>query len=112
VSFTPPLFLRFTRRSDARIVEIVNVVEATVEIKNRLGLHLRAASTLAQAAGRFTSKITIARGKNQVSAKSVTGLMMLGAEKGVKVKVRAEGDDAREALKAVENLFEERFGED
>ena len=87
-------------------------MEATVEIKNRLGLHLRAASTLAQAAGRFTSKITIARGKNQVSAKSVTGLMMLGAEKGVKVKVRAEGDDAREALEAVENLFEERFGEE
>jgi len=90
----------------------VNVAEATVEIKNRLGLHLRAASTLAQTAGRFASKITVARGKNQVSAKSVTGLMMLGAEKGVKVKVRAEGDDAREALKAVENLFEERFGED
>ncbi len=87
-------------------------MEATVEIKNRLGLHLRAASTLAQAAGRFTSKITITRGKNQVSAKSVTALMMLGAEKGVKVKVRAEGDDAREALKAVENVFEERFGEE
>jgi phosphocarrier protein HPr len=90
----------------------VSVVEATVEVKNRLGLHLRAASTLAQAAGRFSSKITIARGKNQVSAKSVTGLMMLGAEKGVKVKIRAEGEDARDALKTVETLFEERFGEE
>ncbi len=88
------------------------MAEATLEIKNRLGLHLRAASTLAQTAGRFTSKITVARGKNQVSAKSITGLMMLGAEKGVKVKIRAEGDDARDALKAVETLFEERFGED
>jgi len=87
-------------------------VEATVEIKNRLGLHLRAASTLAQTANRFKSQITIVRGKNQVSAKSVTGLMMLGAEKGVKVKIRAEGEDARDALKAVQDLFEERFGEE
>ena len=88
------------------------MAEATVEIKNQLGLHLRAASTLAQAASKFSSQITIARGKNQVNAKSVTGLMMLGAEKGVKVKVRAEGDDAREALKAVQSLFENRFGEE
>ena len=103
---------RFTRAAAARIVYAVSVVEATVEVKNRLGLHLRAASTLAQAASRFHSKITIARGKNQVSAKSVTGLMMLGAEKGVKVKIRAEGEDARDALKVVETLFEERFGEE
>jgi phosphocarrier protein len=103
---------QFTRVLVARIVYAVSVAEATVEVKNRLGLHLRAASTLAQAAARFSSKITIARGKNQVSAKSVTGLMMLGAEKGVKVKIRAEGEDARDALKAVETLFEERFGEE
>jgi len=75
------------------------VAEATVEVKNRLGLHLRAASTLAQATSKFTSQITISRGKNQVNAKSVTGLMMLGAEKGVKVRVRADGEDAREAVK-------------
>jgi phosphotransferase system HPr (HPr) family protein len=90
----------------------VSAVEATVEIKNRLGLHLRAASTLAQTANRFKSQITIVRGKSQVSAKSVTGLMMLGAEKGVRVKIRAEGEDARDALKAVQDLFEERFGEE
>jgi phosphocarrier protein len=103
---------QFTRVLVARIVYAVSVVEATVEVKNRLGLHLRAASTLAQAAGRFYSTITVARGKNQVSAKSVTGLMMLGAEKGVKVKIRAEGEDARDALKTVETLFEDRFGEE
>ena len=87
-------------------------MEATVEIKNRLGLHLRAASTLAQTAARYASKITVTRGKNQVSAKSVTGLMMLGAEKGVKVKLQADGEDAREALKAVQTLFEDGFGEE
>jgi phosphocarrier protein HPr len=90
----------------------VATAEATVEIKNRLGLHLRAASTLAQTAAQFASQITIARGKNEVNAKSVTGLMMLGAGKGSKLKVRADGDDAREAIKAVEALFEQRFGEE
>ncbi|MGO9607527.1 MAG: HPr family phosphocarrier protein [Candidatus Binataceae bacterium] len=94
------------------MVDSVSVAEATVEIKNRLGLHLRAASTLAQTAARFASQITIARGKNQVSAKSVTGLIMLGAEQGVKLKLRAEGADSREALKAIQTLFEQRFGEE
>jgi len=54
----------------------------------------------------------IARGKNLVSAKSMTSLMMLGAAQGSKLKVRAEGADAREALKAVQTLFDERFGEE
>jgi phosphocarrier protein HPr len=90
----------------------VSVAEATVEIKNRLGLHLRAASTLAQAVAKFSSQVTIARGKNQVSARSVTSLMMLGAGHGAKLRVRAEGPDAKEALKAVQGLFEQGFGED
>jgi phosphotransferase system HPr (HPr) family protein len=88
------------------------VAEATVEVKNRLGLHLRAASALSQTANRFQSQVTIIRRKEQVSAKSVTGLMMLGAGQGVKLKVRAEGDDAKEAVRAVQTLFEERFGEE
>jgi len=83
-----------------------------VKIENRLGLHLRAASTLSQTASQFESQITIGRGKNRVSAKSVTGLMMLGAGLGAKLKVRAEGADARDAVKAVQTLFEQRFGED
>lgn len=83
-----------------------------MEVKNRLGLHLRAASTLAETVGKFSSRVTIARGKNQVNARSVTGLMMLGAGPRVRLKVRAEGADAAEALSAVRTLFEQRFGED
>jgi phosphocarrier protein HPr len=90
----------------------VSVAESTVEIRNRLGLHLRAASTLAQTVNRFQSQVTIIRGKEQVNARSITGLMMLGAAVGSRLKVRADGKDAREALEAVETLFEERFGED
>ncbi|HUY19827.1 MAG TPA: HPr family phosphocarrier protein [Candidatus Binataceae bacterium] len=87
-------------------------MEATVEVRNRLGLHLRAASTLTETVNRFKSAVSLARGKNQVNARSVTGLMMLGAGIGTKLKLRAEGDDAREAVAAVKELFEARFGED
>lgn len=90
----------------------MNAAEATLEVRNRLGLHLRAATTLAETVNRFKSTVTLTRGKNQVNARSVTGLMILGAGIGTKLKVRAEGDDAREALAAVKQLFEARFGED
>jgi len=83
-----------------------------VEVKNRLGLHLRAASTLAKTASNFSSQIMIGRGKTLTNAKSVTGIIMLGAGIGSKLKLRAEGDDAREAVKAVQTLFENRFGEE
>ena len=83
-----------------------------MEVKNRLGLHLRAASALAQTAAKFTSQVMIGRGKNLISARSVTGLMMLGAAQGSRLKVRADGPDARAALKAVQTIFDDRFGED
>lgn len=83
-----------------------------MEIKNRLGMHLRAASTLAQTAARFKSQVSIIKGKNKVNARSVTGLIMLGAAIGAKLKVRAEGEDAKEALREIQQLFENRFGEE
>jgi len=83
-----------------------------VEVQNRLGLHLRAASALAQTAAKFTSKVIIGTGDDMVNAKSMTNLMMLGAAQGSKLKVRAEGPDAKEALKAVQTLFDDRFGEE
>jgi phosphotransferase system HPr (HPr) family protein len=88
------------------------VAEGTVEIQNKLGLHLRAASTLAQAAAKFSSAITIVRGKNSISARSITGLMMLGAGPGTKLKIRADGDDAEEALRSIQELFKNKFGEE
>lgn len=83
-----------------------------MEVKNRLGLHLRAASTLAQTASKFSSQVMIGRGKTMTNAKSVTSIIMLGAGIGSKLKLRTEGADAREALKAVQDLFENRFGEE
>jgi phosphotransferase system HPr (HPr) family protein len=90
----------------------VNVAEATVEVKNRLGLHLRAATALLQTAKSFSSTVMIGTGKDLVNAKSVTQLMLLGAAQGTKLKVRCEGTDAREALQAIQALFNDRFGEE
>jgi phosphocarrier protein HPr len=90
----------------------VNVAEETVQIKNRLGLHLRAAGTLAQAAAKFKSTITVIRGKDEANARSVTGLIMLGAGKGTRLRIRAEGDDAQEALAEITGLFNDGFGEE
>ena len=92
--------------------ETVNAAEASVEIRNRLGLHLRAATTLAQTAARFNSTITLGRGKNQVSARSVTALIMLGAGKGTKLRLRAEGEDAQAAITELTGLFNNGFGEE
>jgi phosphocarrier protein HPr len=90
----------------------VNVADATVQVKNRLGLHLRAATTLAQAVARFKSTITVTRGKDQASARSVTALIMLGAGKGTRLHIRAEGDDAQAAVTELTALFNDGFGEE
>jgi phosphocarrier protein HPr len=90
----------------------VSTAEATLEIRNRLGLHLRAASTLMQSLKPFTSTVTLSQGDKRANARSVTSLMMLGAGIGTRLKVTAEGPDAAAALEVVKTLFEQRFGED
>jgi phosphocarrier protein HPr len=91
---------------------VSGTAEATLEIKNRLGLHLRAASTLAQALRQFNSNVILSNGGHEVNARSVTSLMMLGAGPGTKLKIRIEGPDAQETLAAVKSLFDARFGEE
>jgi phosphocarrier protein HPr len=90
----------------------VSATEATLEIKNRLGLHLRAASTLFQTVKTFKSSVSIANGQQEVNARSVTGLMMLGAGQGTKLKVKVAGPDAAAAMAAIKALFDARFGEE
>ena len=90
----------------------MNVAEGSVEVKNLLGLNLGAAAALAGMANKFTSQIMIGMGKNQVSAKSIVQLLILGTGLGSKLQLRAEGSDAEEAVAAIQGLFEKRFGED
>jgi len=91
---------------------VVSMMEANVEVKNRLGLHLRAASTLAQSLKQFDSTVTLSNGRNVVNARSVTSLMTLGAAQGTKLKLKVDGTDAQEVVAAVKSLFEARFGEE
>jgi phosphotransferase system HPr (HPr) family protein len=92
--------------------EAVNSLSATLEVKNKLGLHLRAASTLAQIAKEYTSTIMIGHGSQEVSARSVIQLMMLGAAHGSKLKIKVQGPDAADALAAIKSIFEQRFNEE
>lgn len=84
---------------------------ADIIVRNKLGLHARAAAKLTQLAGKFSSEIFIARGGQRVNAKSIMGVMMLAAGLGVTVKVDATGTDAEQALADIRSLFEGKFGE-
>jgi phosphocarrier protein len=83
-----------------------------LEIKNRLGLHARAAAQLVQAASKFSSEISVSKDGQIVSGKSILGLMMLAAAQGTTIEVTARGADAQEALDTIEALVEQRFHED
>jgi phosphocarrier protein len=80
-------------------------------IVNKLGLHARAAAKLVTLASGFESDITIKRGDQEVNAKSIMGVMMLAAAKGVAIEVCADGNDADEALTEIARLVQNRFGE-
>jgi phosphocarrier protein len=82
-----------------------------VEIVNKLGLHARAAAKLTQIAGGYRSEIWLSRSGRRVNAKSIMGVMMLAAGQGTKVLIEADGDDAPDAIAAINRLVAERFGE-
>lgn len=81
-------------------------------IRNRLGLHARAAALVVKTANRFSSEITIEKDGVEVNAKSIMGILMLAASKGTRITLRAEGKDEVEAIQAVGKLFENKFGEE
>lgn len=85
--------------------------EARVVLSNKMGLHARPSTQIATAAGRFASRVTIARDNLVVDAKSVLELLMLAAECGSELVITADGDDADTAVKAIVGLVEGRFGE-
>ena len=85
--------------------------EQTFVIKNRLGLHARAAGLLVRAANKYQAEISIEKDGMVADAKSIMGVMMLAAAMGSEVKIRAEGPDAPKAVRALGRLIERRFGE-
>ena len=88
------------------------MVEKDLEIVNRLGLHARAAAKLVHTAARYASDITVCREGDEVDAKSILGLLQLGAAQGTTIRVKCEGGDEDEALESVIELIESRFGEE
>ncbi len=88
----------------------MNTIDLTTV--NRLGLHARAAAKLVALTSTFHSTIMLTKDGREVNGKSIMGVMMLAAGIGSTVTVSAEGEDASAALKAIQSLFAERFGED
>jgi phosphocarrier protein HPr len=80
-------------------------------INNAVGLHARPASLFVQEANKFASDITVFLGEAQADAKSILDLLLLGANQGCTITVRAEGPDAEGALEALQSLHARNFGE-
>jgi phosphocarrier protein len=82
-----------------------------IEIKNKLGLHARAAALLVQTANRFSAQIIISKDGQTADGRSIMGVLTLAATQGSKIQVEAVGDDAEQAVKAIERLVDKRFNE-
>jgi phosphocarrier protein len=87
------------------------MAERMVTIVNRNGLHARPAAEIVKAAARFESDIVIVRDDLEVNGKSIMGVMMLAAECGATLTLRATGPDEVAALDAIAALIANRFGE-
>lgn len=88
------------------------MIEREVTIVNRLGLHARPAAQLVQRASKFDAEIKLKRFNLEVNAKSIMGVMMLAAEMGSKIIIIAEGPDEREAIEAIIEVINSKFGEE
>jgi phosphocarrier protein len=87
------------------------VLTRTVTVRNKRGLHARAAARFVTLAETFGAAVDVQRDGQSVSARSIMGLMMLGAGRGAQIELRAEGWDAKEALEALAALVESGFNE-
>ena len=87
------------------------MVERTVQIVNRNGLHARPAAEIVKTSSGFQSEITLVKDGMEVNGKSIMGVMMLAAECGSTLVLRADGADAEAAIEALATLIANRFGE-
>jgi phosphocarrier protein len=87
------------------------VTVCDLAIPNQLGLHARAAAKFVHTAGRFASKIRVARGGREVDGKSIMGLLLLAASRGSSIRISADGSDERDAIAALCALVERGFDE-
>lgn len=86
--------------------------EAQVKICNKLGMHARPAAHFVKLSSRFRSEVLVGRDDVEVNGKSIMGVMMLAAEQGAVIFIRAAGEDAEEAVRQLVALVERGFDED
>jgi phosphocarrier protein len=90
----------------------VSTVEGKFKIVNELGLHARAATKLVRVADKYKSEVQLEKDGQVANAKSVMGVLLLCGAKGTYVVVRADGNDAEDALREIGELINNKFGED
>ena len=88
------------------------MIEQTVTIANRAGIHARPAALLVQTTKNFSCNIYFEKGNDRINAKSIMGVITLGAAFGTEIKIIAEGEDEQEAVKSLVRLFESKFEEE
>ena len=87
------------------------MIQQSTTIINKLGLHARAAAKFVNQASFFDSEIFLKRNSHKVNGKSIMGVMMLAAAKGSEVEIIVNGEDEKQAIQALLELIENRFGE-
>ncbi len=90
------------------------MIRQTVQVRNQLGLHARAAAKLVRLASRYSSSVYLSRegARQQIDSKSILGILMLAACCGTRLEISVTGEDETEAVEAIARLFNEGFGED
>ena len=86
--------------------------EITLTVHHKVGLHARPAARFVQAAKKFSCDIKVTHDEREANAKSILGVLTLGAERGSVITIRAEGEGASQALAALEALVAGNFGEE
>lgn len=89
-----------------------NPVSTTVVLRNRLGMHARAAAQFVKLASKYRSEIVVGKNTQKVNGKSIMGILTLVATKGTTLTIWAEGEDAELALAELAGLVERKFGEE
>jgi phosphocarrier protein HPr len=89
----------------------MNKVVKKVEIKNKLGLHARAAAQLVQTVNKFSAQVTFSKDGQSADGRSIMGVLMLAAPQGTKIQIDASGEDAEKVVRAIEKLVDARFNE-
>ena len=87
------------------------MIQHDIEIKNKLGLHARAAAKLVHTAARFRCDIKIRKGDEEVDGKSILGILLLAAARGTIITIKANGEDEADAVAAIEKLIDAKFDE-